>query len=127
MSNPPEAGSPLDPFRGSHRPVVIFTPFVDHDAYVQQRQIFSAGRRGMEERNTVVIDVVGEGQARLEDEPLPPSAAATLRRDLNVDVDDFTVVLVGTDGTEKLRVDHALPVHRLFKAIDEMPMRRQDG
>jgi hypothetical protein len=40
--------------------------------------------------------------------------------------DAFTLVLIGKDGTEKLRADKALPARELFDFIDAMPMRRAE-
>ncbi len=37
---------------------------------------------------------------------------------------DFTVILVGKDGSEKLRSQNLLTTEKLFALIDSMPMRR---
>ena len=40
--------------------------------------------------------------------------------------DAFTLVLIGKDGTEKLRSDKPLPARELFDFIDAMPMRQAE-
>ncbi len=39
---------------------------------------------------------------------------------------DFTVILVGKDGSEKLRTCKLLTTKKLFAIIDAMPMRRHE-
>lgn len=37
---------------------------------------------------------------------------------------EFTLILIGKDGSEKLRSDKPVPTQELFKLIDSMPMRQ---
>ena len=39
---------------------------------------------------------------------------------------EFTVILLGKDGGEKLRTQKLLTANKLFALIDAMPMRRQE-
>jgi len=52
--------------------------------------------------------------------------AAAVRERFRVERADFTVILVGKDGGEKLRDSKPLPFARLQATIDAMPMRRQE-
>jgi hypothetical protein len=52
--------------------------------------------------------------------------AAAVRERFGVARSDFTVILVGKDGGEKLRDSKPLTYARLQATIDAMPMRRQE-
>ena len=53
-------------------------------------------------------------------------SATVLRRHFAVPDDGFAAILVGKDGTEKLRSDTPVTPVTLFAAIDAMPMRQQE-
>ena len=40
--------------------------------------------------------------------------------------EDFVVILIGLDGTVKLRQDYLLTRQKLYSKIDSMPMRRRE-
>ena len=44
----------------------------------------------------------------------------------SVDRDEFSLVLMGKDGTEKFRSEKPVPVKDLFDLIDAMPMRQAE-
>lgn len=83
-----------------------------------------------------------EGDPRLDDQiaRLEASEAALLERDTIVIVDTeeasplrarfepgpFTVILVGKDGTEKLRENRVVGPDEIAALIDTMPMRRRE-
>lgn len=49
-----------------------------------------------------------------------------LYRKYKVDGDQFTVILIGKDETEKHRVTRILEMQELFAIIDAMPMRKAE-
>lgn len=126
MPQAPQRDVDLASLRWERRPLLIFAPFVDHDGYGRQKQMLAAQQGGVENRNITLIEVVGRDAGYVNDEPLSPDSAAKLRSDFNVGIDDFTVILVGKDGGEKLRERSAVPAHRLFELIDSMPMRQAE-
>lgn len=55
------------------------------------------------------------------------------KTDSSVDLNDYfdvkeayTILLIGKDGTVKLRSNKLIPVKELFKLIDSMPMRQSE-
>lgn len=44
----------------------------------------------------------------------------------NIDANDFSVILLGKDGGEKLRKKSFVSAAELFSLIDAMPMRQQE-
>lgn len=50
--------------------------------------------------------------------------AKQLRSEAGIDGAQFTAVLIGKDGGEKLRSHHAVSDREIFELIDSMPMRK---
>jgi hypothetical protein len=44
----------------------------------------------------------------------------------NIGQSNFYAILIGKDGSEKLRSASAIDTEKLFGTIDAMPMRRQE-
>lgn len=85
-----------------------------------QRRIIAEWRSGVEERDLVVVEVIGNKVTGASDE------AATLRQRYNLPSNDFSVVLIGKDGGSKLRQARPVSAEMLEKTIDAMPMRRDE-
>ena len=102
----------LDQYLWTARPLVIFAPAEDDPRLVQQLKWLEDRKDEIEERDVVVIiDVEGEEKTPLRDEYHPR---------------DFQIILVGKDGEVKLRKPFPWNVRELSRAIDKMPMRRQE-
>ncbi|ACA18797.1 conserved hypothetical protein; putative secreted protein [Methylobacterium sp. 4-46] len=111
----PAAGSPLDRYRWKARLLVVAaTP--DDPRVAAQRRVLARHEAGAAERNLVLVEAVGAG----------PQAAA-IRRALALPAQEFRAVLVGKDGTAKLRAAAPIPAETLFATIDAMPMRRDEA
>ena len=72
----------------------------------------------------MVIEVVGR-EVRFMDQPLQANARYGLEERFQPS-SRFTVVLVGKDGTAKLREKRAVSSDDLFALIDAMPMRQRE-
>lgn len=53
-------------------------------------------------------------------------SAERLRQQFGITTEDFAVILVGKDGTEKQRSQTLIDPATIFSAIDAMPMRQQE-
>lgn len=104
----------LDRYRWSNRVLLIFAPAEGDAAYRAQRVEFDRGARELDVRDVVRLDVLGpEGRG--------------LRERFSVPTDRFLVVLVGRDGTEKLRRPEPVRVAELMQVIDAMPMGAREA
>lgn len=103
---------PLERYRGQARVLVAIATHGHDPRLARQRALFAAMRRGAAERDLVLVQGVGD----------TPQALA-LRRALNVE-GGFGAVLVGKDGTQKLKQTTPLGPDQLFPLIDSMPMRQ---
>lgn len=116
----------LGSYQWKRRVVLLFAPFVDQDAYVQQKGMLAAAQGGVEDRDIVIVEVVGEAGGAVGDARLGAASAKALRERFRVDLDTYATILVGKDGGEKMRDGRAIPAHRLFERIDTMPMRQEE-
>ena len=101
----------LTQYQGKNRIVLVFTPSDTDDRFLRQQALFDQHRTDLKERDLLVIPIIGSTQTRM-------------RSQFRVSPNNFAVVLVGKDGTEKHRWDGIAPVSQINHRIDRMPMRR---
>ena len=112
-------------YRWEARIVLVFAPAEDAPLLVAQRAVFDAAADGLAERDVVVHTVLPD-HVTPDLGTLPQEDAAALRDRYDVAPDAFAAILVGKDGTEKLRTETVLMPLALFETIDAMPMRRRE-
>lgn len=124
----------LDSLRDRYRPVLVFAPSTTH-MFIQQMRILAQGGVAMYERNVIAIPLL------LHDDGMPwgvvfngnddigrmqPDEQAAARRRFHIHPNDFTVILIGKDGGEKLRSHRPISFDTLRSTIDAMPMRQEE-
>lgn len=95
----------------SNRQLLIFGK-EENQLFVQkQLQLLDSATDGVKERaiKTIVLE---------KDSPL--------LRKYQVKPGQFTIILIGKDGTEKYRTNKLLQIQDLFAIIDAMPMRKAE-
>ena len=121
--------NPLAAYRWQNRPLIVFAPASDDARLAEQMRALNDARAGLKDRDQVVLVVTSEGiEPALGPDPDGASAeaATALRERFGIGPNDFAVILVGKDGTEKLRETEPLSTESLFGTIDAMPMRRRE-
>ncbi|MBV9387313.1 MAG: DUF4174 domain-containing protein [Chroococcidiopsidaceae cyanobacterium CP_BM_ER_R8_30] len=116
----------LSNYQWQNRIVLIFAPSERSPAYQQQIQTWQADKAGIRDRDLKLMEVLGTGESRVDGQALTPASAEALRRQFGVTPEEFTVILVGKDGTEKQRSRTPVALASLFRTIDAMPMRQQE-
>jgi hypothetical protein len=107
------------------RLVVIFTDDRNADRYLEQISLLKAEKEGMEERKLVVYSFcIDSYRMGLEPSDWIIAESEDLQ-ELNSDA-PFEVLLIGLDGSVKLRQPEVLDTNELFSRIDAMPMRQQE-
>jgi hypothetical protein len=106
----------LDVYRGLNRVLLVFAPSDEDPDF--QHQITSATdyQSELAERDLIVRAFPSSGDEEESD----------FRKHYGVPADGFTVILIGKDGTEKMRRDEPILSDDLISTIDAMPMRRQE-
>lgn len=114
---------PLAKYVGSDRPIVIFAPDRYDDRLIQQKGRFSIHRREFRDRDVIVIEIGGPFM-RAEGRAIPHGPK--MRQRFGIQDDEFTIILVGKDGTEKHRIGEVSDAQVFYDLIDAMPLRRQE-
>ncbi|WP_308813893.1 DUF4174 domain-containing protein [Sphingomonas sp. GV3] len=107
--------------RWHKRVLLISASDADDPRLVEQRGMLRAWRTGAEDRDLVVIEILGERVIGTGD------GADALRRRYRLPASGFGVALVGKDGGVKLRRSRPVDAPMLAETIDAMPMRRAGG
>lgn len=99
----------LADYRWENRIILIFGENQNEQLLTQQKEVFSAEKKGLEERDLKVF--------------VNPEAKEMqkLRRETG-----FEVILIGKDGGVKKRKTELMTTEELFGIIDSMPMRRSE-
>lgn len=123
-AKPTMAGG-MDKYRWKRRVLLVFAPVKPHPNLVVQRRRLAEAATGLKEREVTVVEVVKDsvfvdGKLAIEMD------AKALRKEFDTTIIEFTVLLIGKDGGEKVRRDEAITMDELFSTIDAMPMRQQE-
>ncbi|GAA4434319.1 DUF4174 domain-containing protein [Pontibacter saemangeumensis] len=121
---PTEAG--LEKYKWKKRPLLLFAPSEDSPAYIRQKEMVKADAQAIEERDMVVIELVGPDKVYIGGTLQRRQRGEALRKRFRVSPDSFAVLLIGKDGTEKSRNTAPVALEEIFGRIDQMPMRRQE-
>jgi hypothetical protein len=116
----------LESYIWKNRVLLIFAGSSASDHYKSQMQELESQTAGLLDRDLIVIEVLEKGGSRFGDVSLSEQSSFQLRHRLQVEPDRFQVILIGKDGTVKLRSSEIVPVSELFGLIDSMPMRQEE-
>jgi hypothetical protein len=115
----------LRSLRDNSRPLLIFAPSPTDPQLEIQLRTLRENAASVAERDVVVIAVPYQSpsptQATLTDD-----GAMAARRIFHIAPSDFTIILIGKDGGEKLRASQPLRFETLRSTIDAMPMRQDE-
>jgi hypothetical protein len=116
----------LSEFQWKKRLLFLFSPSSGSEPFSKLLADVDAQRAEIEDRDLVVIKIVGQGESIIDKEPLDPPSIQYLRKRFGVPISEFSIVLVGKDGSVKLQRKDAVPLSDLFQLIDSMPMRQNE-
>jgi hypothetical protein len=94
-------------------------------AYHDQLQIFHSDSSGMKERKLVLYKITPD-QYQIGTDSHQWIRSGTLYKSLRKTDANLEVILIGLDGTIKLRQSGIITTEKLFATIDAMPMRRSE-
>ena len=70
--------------------------------------------------------ILAEGTSTLDGRVLDTNQAQRLMSKFGISTDSFSVVLIGKDGGEKLRVANVPDLQAIYAVVDGMPMRARE-
>jgi hypothetical protein len=116
----------MSALRWKKRPLLLFAED-EQDARLQrQLSAVEASRDRFDERDMVLIVVLGAGPSRVEERGLTTDDADRLRASYGVERRAFALRLVGKDGGVKRQSREVVPMDEIFDQIDAMPMRQEE-
>ena len=121
----PQDMSDIDEFRWKNRLILLFTSQVDDPLFQQQYDLLRADPSGLDERDLLIFRVL-PNRIISESDTAGAARADNLRERYRADGEDFLILLIGKDGSEKLRSDTVVSRQALYERIDAMPMRREE-
>ena len=80
----------------------------------------------MMDRDLRIIQIIGSDKILIDSEPLAADNIVTIRQQLRLENRVFQLLLIGKDGTVKLRSEKPVSISDIFGLIDSMPMRQQE-
>ncbi len=98
--------------QANYRRVLLFAPSANNQELLKQQAIFQADTAGNKERDLEIVQVI-----------YSPDQVSTFKK-YKVAAAEFTFILIGKDGGEKLRRKSHVSLNELYQLIDSMPMRK---
>ena len=108
------------------RPLLLFAPSPADPSLAAQLLRLKSSAAELNERDVLLIAVPYRSPAPTE-VSLTEEEALAIRRRFGVLPEQFTAVLLGKDGGEKLRSKKPVSFERLRDLIDSMPMRQEEA
>jgi hypothetical protein len=105
----------LDGLRWNSRVLLLFAPDTGSPQLLRQKQMLDSQADGIKDRDLKVFEITGGS-------PLEQQ----WRDKFHVKADSFTLVLIGKDGSSKLKHSKPTEPDEIFKLIDSMPMRKNE-
>jgi hypothetical protein len=116
----------LQRFKWNNRLLFIFAPQSSQSFFIDLHKEITSQRDGVSDRDLVVFEIFETGQSFMDSTQIDSQTAEGIRREFDVPLGRFTVILVGKDGGVKLRVNDPVQLGDIFGLIDAMPMRQQE-
>ena len=116
----------LSDYLWQRRPLLLFAPAESDPRLVETMRRIEASRCDFVDRDMVLGRIVTEGTSTLDGQFVDTNQAQRLMSGFGIGMDSFSVVLIGKDGGEKLRVNDVPDLPAIYALIDGMPMRNAE-
>ena len=116
----------LNDYRWERRPLLLFAPTESDPRLVETMRRIEASRCDFADRDMVLGRIVTEGTSTLDGHVVDSNQAQRLVSEFGIVPNSFSVVLMGKDGGEKLRIAGVPDLQAIYAVIDGMPMRARE-
>ena len=113
----------LSDYLWQRRPLLVFAPTDNDPRLVETMRRIAASRCDFADRDMVLGRIVTDATSTLDGNMVDTNQAQRLRSAFGIGANSFSVVLIGKDGGEKLRVNDVPDLRAIYAVIDGMPMR----
>lgn len=116
----------LRDFTWKNRVIILNAENQNQDLYQSQVNSFSSLESHIQDRDLVIISLFREGCSTLNGNKISGESADNIRRNLQINDGEYSVLLIGKDGGVKFRKNEIVEPVELFSVIDRMPMRQRE-
>ena len=116
----------LTQFQWKNRLLFIFTPDADDKLFQKLQNEIIAKKVEVEDRDLVVFEVLERGPSMMNAAHLDQKKVDSIRKHFSVPHKSFRIILIGKDGSIKLKRDDQIDLEAIFELIDSMPMRKDE-
>ncbi len=116
----------LRQYQWKNRLLLLFSPSPEVPAYQVLSQKLDRNPSGVRERDLLVFHVLEQGPRVPGNQEIGTAEAEELRQRFGITRGTFAVVLIGKDGTVKLKREGPTALTDIFALIDTMPMRQRE-
>ena len=120
----------LEDYLWKNRVLIVKTDQEDNQLYKTQLQELTRDKQGLIERKLVLffktdkaLNIKDYSTSQQIEDTINVNDSDAILQVLN---SEFEVILIGLDGSIKLRQNQFLPLEELFRIIDSMPMRQSE-
>lgn len=121
-----QPGDPLEQFAWKNRVILVFHSESHVGTALEQVALFKKRQKEFNDRDLVLGVIDGGRKGAIDGTLIDAKDAAGLQQTFNPTNGDFLVVLIGKDGSVKLKEQTVVPASTIFNLIDSMPMRRSE-
>ena len=116
----------LSAFEWQYRPLLIFAPQQQDHRLQQLNKTLIDKTCELDDRDMVIGVFVTQGPSHLAKQTMSAQQAEHMRKQYEIQADQFAVLLIGKDGGEKYRLYEIPDLSEIFDLIDGMPMRQAE-
>lgn len=117
----------LDDYRWDRRPLLLFAPTDSDPRLVETLSRIEASRCDFAGRDMVLGQLVTDGNSTLDGRVISADESRQLANRYAIGDDAFSVLLIGKDGGEKLRINAVPDLQTIYAVVDGMPMRSREA
>lgn len=108
------------------RPLLVFAPTDSDPRLGETLRRIEATQCDFADRDMALGVIVADGASTLGGRSVGTGQARQLMSQYGIGANSFSVVLIGKDGGEKLRVNGVPDLPAIYAVIDGMPMRQRE-
>lgn len=109
-----------------NRVILLFAPDFQNQTLIQQLGFFQKNKKGLADRKLIVYQITRE-EVKKDGKLLKEnSVLSSSFNQFKVNKNEFTFILIGLDGGEKMRSSEVISREKLLSKIDRMPMRQAE-
>lgn len=118
--------NPIESHKWEKRVLIFSASSPANIGYKRQEQLLTKSKKGMKERDLIIYKLYDDHWIDYKNNALSEEQALAIRKAYDIPEGQFSVLLIGKDGSVKMRKDDIVSTREIFSLIDSMPMRKRE-